>query len=133
MDESAQDGSCGATADVVIGLYMKCFLTSLFLVATNQCLRLAHDIPFGYTVRDVTLDLAHVAQLLVTEFDFRTPERRSNLSHCMETMLKLGVLPILNENDAVSGNEGYEAEGMFSDNDGLASLVAVEVGSGTSS
>lgn len=39
-------------------------------------------------------------------------------------MLKLGVVPILNENDAVSGNEGYEADGMFSDNDGLAALVA---------
>lgn len=60
----------------------------------------------------------------MTEFDFRTPERRDNLRYTTTTMLKLGVVPILNENDAVSGNEGYEAEGMFSDNDGLAALVA---------
>lgn len=66
-------------------------------------------------------------QLLVTEFDFRTPERRMNLSRSTSTMLKLGVVPILNENDAVSGNEGYEVDGVFSDNDGLAALVATEV------
>lgn len=63
----------------------------------------------------------------MTEFDFRTPERRDNLRYTTTTMLKLGVVPILNENDAVSGNEGYEAEGMFSDNDGLAALVAQQV------
>lgn len=68
-----------------------------------------------------------LSQLLVTEFDYRTPERRRNLRYTTSTMLKLGVVPILNENDAVSGNEGYEADGMFSDNDGLAALVAEQV------
>ncbi|CAN0441053.1 unnamed protein product, partial [Laminaria digitata] len=68
------------------------------------------------------------SQLLVTEFDFRTPERRRHLRYTTSTMLKLGVVPILNENDAVSGNEGYELDGMFSDNDGLAALVAEQVG-----
>eukprot|EP00904_Undaria_pinnatifida_P000516 jgi/Undpi1/10465/HiC_scaffold_29.g12915.m1 len=63
------------------------------------------------------------SQLLVTEFDFRTPERRRHLRYTTSTMLKLGVVPILNENDAVSGNEGYELDGMFSDNDGLAALM----------
>lgn len=63
----------------------------------------------------------------MTEFDYRTPERRKNLRYTTSTMLKLGVVPILNENDAVSGNEGYEADGMFSDNDGLAALVAEQV------
>ncbi|CAM9650061.1 unnamed protein product, partial [Ectocarpus sp. 13 AM-2016] len=67
------------------------------------------------------------SQLLVTEFDFRTPERRRHLRYTTSTMLKLGVVPILNENDAVSGNEGYEADGMFSDNDGLAALVAEQM------
>ena len=60
----------------------------------------------------------------MTEFDFRTTERRNNLRYTTSTMLKLGVVPIINENDAVSGNEGYEADGIFSDNDGLAALVA---------
>jgi hypothetical protein len=46
-------------------------------------------------------------QMLVTEFDFRTPERRRNLRYTMGVMLSMGVIPIINENDAVSGNEGY--------------------------
>ena len=60
----------------------------------------------------------------MTEFDFCTPERRNNLRYSTDTMLKLGVVPILNENDAVSGIEGHGSEDIFSDNDGLASLVA---------
>lgn len=73
---------------------------------------------------------SRLRQLLVTEFDFRTPERRRHLRYTTSTMLKLGVVPILNENDAVSGNEGYEADGMFSDNDGLAALVAEQARAG---
>ncbi|KAJ1390082.1 hypothetical protein B484DRAFT_409117, partial [Ochromonadaceae sp. CCMP2298] len=41
----------------------------------------------------------------------------------------MGLLyyPQLNENDAVSANQGYETYGCtFSDNDSLAALVAVE-------
>ncbi|CAM9400671.1 unnamed protein product, partial [Phaeothamnion confervicola] len=69
------------------------------------------------------------SQMLLTEFDFRTGERRRNLRYTMSTMLRMGVVPILNENDAVSGNEGYNTVGgMFSDNDGLAALVAAEMG-----
>lgn len=63
----------------------------------------------------------------MTEFDFCTSERRDNLRYAMTTMLKLGIVPILNENDAVSGIKGHGAEGIFSDNDGLASLVAQQV------
>jgi delta-1-pyrroline-5-carboxylate synthetase len=45
----------------------------------------------------------------------------------METIIAHGMVPILNENDAVSGNKGYTAENVFSDNDALASLVAGQV------
>jgi hypothetical protein len=51
------------------------------------------------------------SQLLVTEFDFRTPERRRHVRYTISTMLKMGIVPILNENDAVSGNEGYTKVG----------------------
>lgn len=73
------------------------------------------------------LDTA-TSQMLVTEFDFRTPERRRNVRYTMGTMLAMGIIPIINENDAVSGNEGYTKEGQFSDNDGLAALVAEQMG-----
>jgi hypothetical protein len=39
-----------------------------------------------------------------------------------------GKIPILNENDAVSGNQGYTAENVFSDNDALAAIVAAQLG-----
>ncbi len=43
----------------------------------------------------------------------------------IEELLSLGVVPIINENDAVTGNKGYVTCGeLFSDNDSLASLVA---------
>lgn len=69
-----------------------------------------------------------VSQLLVTSFDFTSPERRRNISHVISQLLSLGVVPIINENDAVSANQGYETYGKtFSDNDSLASIVAVEM------
>jgi delta-1-pyrroline-5-carboxylate synthetase len=68
-----------------------------------------------------------VSQLLLTSFDFTSAERRSNIQRVITQLLKLGVVPLLNENDAVSANQGYETFGTaFSDNDSLASLVAVE-------
>jgi delta-1-pyrroline-5-carboxylate synthetase len=69
-----------------------------------------------------------VSQLLVTSFDFTSPERRRNISHVISQLLSLGVVPIINENDAVSANQGYETYGKtFSDNDSLACIVAVEM------
>lgn len=69
-----------------------------------------------------------VSQLLVTSFDFTSPERRRNIQHVISQLLALGIVPLLNENDAVSANQGYQTFGKtFSDNDSLASLVAVEM------
>lgn len=68
------------------------------------------------------------SQLLVTSFDFTSPERRRNVQHVISQLLNLGIVPLLNENDAVSANQGYETYGTtFSDNDSLAALVAVEM------
>ena len=36
------------------------------------------------------------------------------------------MVPIINENDAVSANKGYTPSTVFSDNDSLAALVAKE-------
>ncbi|KAJ1420057.1 Aspartate/glutamate/uridylate kinase [Ochromonadaceae sp. CCMP2298] len=68
-----------------------------------------------------------VSQLLVTSSDFASPERRRNIQYLIAQLLSLGVIPLLNENDAVSANQGYDTYGCtFSDNDSLAALVAVE-------
>lgn len=69
-----------------------------------------------------------VSQLLVTSFDFTSPERRKNIQHVISQLLALGIVPLLNENDAVSANQGYETFGnTFSDNDSLAALVSIEM------
>jgi glutamate 5-kinase len=70
----------------------------------------------------------HLAQVLLTEGDFADRNRYSNLRQTMEALLKLGVLPIVNENDTVSTAElDYlnirAGERIFSDNDRLAALV----------
>lgn len=68
-----------------------------------------------------------IAQVLLTEDDFTDRRRYSNLQRTMERLLKLGVVPIVNENDTVSTAEleyvGQGAGRVFSDNDRLAALV----------
>ena len=70
-----------------------------------------------------------ISQILVTSFDFTSPERRRNIQYVITQLLSLGIVPLLNENDPVSLNQGYETFGStFSDNDSLASIVSVEMG-----
>src|SRR5258705_8757201 len=73
-----------------------------------------------------------IAQVLLTEDDFTNFSRYTNLRRTMEKLLKLGVLPIINENDTVSTAElEYDQDSavagrecVFGDNDRLAALVA---------
>lgn len=55
------------------------------------------------------------SQLLVTQQDFCDPARLQNTKYAIERLLSLGIVPILNENDAVSGNTGYTPDDVFSD------------------
>jgi len=64
------------------------------------------------------------SQILVTQADFMDPDRLRNLSYTISRLCGLGILPIINENDAVSANLGYTDEDVFSDNDSLAALCA---------
>lgn len=59
------------------------------------------------------------AQVLATKRDFNPGIHRENMISCYEGLLSEGVIPIANEDDAVSVTHS-----MFSDNDELASLVA---------
>ncbi|RTE55147.1 glutamate 5-kinase [Arenibacter aquaticus] len=59
------------------------------------------------------------AQVLATKRDFNPGSHRDNMVNCYEGLLAEGVVPIANEDDAVSLTQS-----MFSDNDELASLVA---------
>ena len=62
-----------------------------------------------------------VAQLLLSSDDFSSPRRYHNLCGTLNQLLRMKVLPIVNENDSVSVRE---LEGAFGDNDELSALVA---------
>ncbi len=59
------------------------------------------------------------AQILVTKEDFRDRTHYLNLSQCINVLLSKGIIPIINENDAISVTEL-----MFTDNDELSGMMA---------
>jgi glutamate 5-kinase len=65
-----------------------------------------------------------VAQLLLSSDDFSSSIRYRNLCNTLDELLRLKVLPIVNENDSVSVRE---LEGAFGDNDELSALLAVAI------
>jgi glutamate 5-kinase len=65
-----------------------------------------------------------VAQLLLSSDDFTSPVRYKNLQNALHELVKLGVVPIVNENDSVSVRE---LVGAFGDNDELSALLATAV------
>ncbi len=76
-----------------------------------------------------------IAQVLLTEDDFRDPVRHANLRATLDSLLSLGVIPIVNENDTVSTMEldrpsgvGARAERLFGDNDKLSALLLEHIG-----
>ncbi len=67
-------------------------------------------------------------QVLLTQSDFDHRVRYLNLRGTMAALLRHGVVPIVNENDAISTEELAYVEGdsrhVFGDNDKLSALVA---------
>jgi len=60
------------------------------------------------------------AQILLTQQDLENPERFTNFRNTAETLLSWGVVPIINENDAVATEEIE-----IGDNDMLSASVAI--------
>jgi glutamate 5-kinase len=61
-----------------------------------------------------------VAQILVTGADLDAPERFDNFTSTVETLLEWGVVPVINENDAVATDEL-----RIGDNDMLSASAAI--------
>lgn len=61
----------------------------------------------------------HTAQILLTHDDLSNRKRYLNAHSTLRTLLSLGVIPVVNENDTVANDEL-----RFGDNDTLAALVA---------
>jgi len=77
-----------------------------------------------HTYEQVFFGKKIVAQLLLSSDDFTTAARYENLQNTLDQLLRLGVVPIVNENDSVSVRE---LEGAFGDNDELSALLATAV------
>ncbi|MGT2832690.1 glutamate 5-kinase [Streptococcus halotolerans] len=65
----------------------------------------------------------NVSQILLTRDVVEFPESLENVTNAFESLLNLGIVPIVNENDAVSVDEMDHAT-KFGDNDRLSAIVA---------
>jgi len=63
-----------------------------------------------------------VAQILITEHDLDNPERFTNFRNTVETLLSWGIVPIINENDAIATEEL-----RIGDNDMISASIAIGV------
>ena len=88
--------------------------------ATGQ-IRLAHAYQEALARHGIT-----VAQVLLTLDDIEDRRRYLNGRSTITTLLKLGAVPVINENDTVATNEI-----RFGDNDRLAARVAAMIGADT--
>lgn len=64
-----------------------------------------------------------VAQVLLTKTDLDDETKRNNVMNTFNSLMELGVVPIVNENDTVSVDE-IEHLHTFGDNDTLSAVVA---------
>ena len=91
--------------------------------AVGQC-KLMHFYEDAFEKFDITS-----AQVLLTADDFSKRKKYLSMRNTLNTLLELGVIPIINENDTVSTNElecykENDVEVCFGDNDKLSALVA---------
>jgi len=119
--------SSGAVALGADALKMKSSTASLAqkqaLAAVGQS-RLMNLYEQGFAKYGLT-----AAQVLLTEEDFSSRKRYLNLRHTLTTLLDMGAIPVINENDTVSTTELEisERSPSFGDNDKLSALVMTKL------
>ncbi len=65
------------------------------------------------------------AQILLNAEDMEIEEKKENLTNTFDTLLEMGIIPVVNENDSVSYTEIESEDRLFGDNDMLSAVVAV--------
>jgi glutamate 5-kinase len=104
------------------------------LVTRQACAAVGQNLLMNTYERLFSALNVKIAQVLLTEKDFADRRSYQNLRGTMEKLLKLGVLPIVNENDTVSTAEleylSDSAERIFGDNDRLAALLMSKLEAG---
>ena len=92
-------------------------------IAGKQACAAVGQCELMYTYDKIFLEYNHtVAQILLTLPDLECEDRHLKFNNTMERLLKMGVLPVINENDTVATEEIE-----FGDNDTLAARVATSV------
>jgi len=81
-----------------------------------------YSLAFRQAVRQFGDYALHCGQILLTWDDFTHRKRYLNAKNTLLTLFKLGVIPIINENDTIATEEI-----RFGDNDRLSALVATMV------
>ncbi|MBQ1244195.1 MAG: glutamate 5-kinase [Clostridia bacterium] len=77
-----------------------------------------------YTYDKMFSEYSHtIAQILITNDDFSHEDRHRNFENTLNTLLEMGAIPIINENDTIATDEI-----KVGDNDTLSALVAKSVG-----
>ena len=66
-----------------------------------------------------------IAQILLNAEDIEQEEKKENLTNTFNTLLEMGIIPVVNENDSVSLSEIESEDRLFGDNDMLSAVVAV--------
>jgi glutamate 5-kinase len=66
-----------------------------------------------------------IGQILLNAEDIRQEEKKENITNTFNSLLEMGIIPIVNENDSVSYTEIESEERLFGDNDMLSAVVAV--------
>lgn len=113
--------SSGAIASGMANLSLKQRPTSVPLM--QACAAVGQS-ALMHTYEQVFFGKKTVAQLLLSSDDFTSEVRYKNLQNTLHELLRLGVVPIVNENDSVSVRE---LVGAFGDNDELSALLAAAV------
>eukprot|EP00892_Ulva_mutabilis_P000401 jgi/Ulvmu1/10361/UM061_0044.1 len=65
------------------------------------------------------------SQFLVTSRDFKNEDFIKNLNLTVDQLLEMNVVPVINENDSISSPDASES--VFTDNDGLAAKLALQL------
>ena len=115
--------SSGAIAVGTNKLNMKTRLTSMRMkqaaAAVGQC-----SIMYLYDKFFNDFDKT-IAQILLNAEDIEQEDKKENLANTFNSLLEMGIIPIVNENDSVSYTEIESDERLFGDNDMLSAVVSV--------
>ncbi|MCM1047863.1 MAG: glutamate 5-kinase [Clostridiales bacterium] len=66
-----------------------------------------------------------IGQILLSSSDVTNEKKKENLINTFNTLLEMGIIPVVNANDSVSYEEIQSEEQLFGDNDMLSAIVAV--------